>query len=158
MRVGIGYDVHALAGGHRLVLGGVKIPHESGLVGHSDADVLTHAVMDALLGAAALGDIGRYFPDSNGEYKDISSLVLLEKVCHLIAQNNYEILNIDCTIVAQEPKLAPFIELIRQSLAHSMSVEVDKISVKATTTEGLGFEGRREGISSHAICALKRNA
>lgn len=156
MRVGIGYDVHMLSKERRLVLGGVEIPHESGLVGHSDADVLTHAVMDALLGAAALGDIGRYFPDSNGEYKDISSLILLEKVCLLIEQSNYEIVNIDCVIVAQKPKLSPFIERIRQSLAHTMSVEVDMVSVKATTTEGLGFEGRREGISAHAICALKK--
>lgn len=158
MRVGIGYDVHILSKERRLVLGGVEIPHEYGLLGHSDADALTHAVMDALLGAAALGDIGRYFPDSNGEYKDISSLVLLQRVCRLIAQSNYEIVNIDCVVVAQKPKLSPFIEQIRQSLADAMSVEVDMVSVKATTTEGLGFEGRKEGISAHAICALEKKA
>lgn len=158
MRVGIGYDVHKLVKGRRLVLGGVEIPHENGLYGHSDADVLAHAVIDALLGAAALGDIGRYFPDSNGEYKDISSMILLEKVCRLIRQSNFDISNVDCTVVAQQPKLAPYIEQIRQCLAKIMSVEVGKVSVKATTTETLGFEGRREGISAYAICALNKIA
>ena len=151
MRAGIGYDVHKLVKGRRLVLGGVEIPHETGLLGHSDADVLIHAIMDALLGAAALGDIGKYFPDTNGEYKDISSIVLLQKVCLLIRQKGYDISNIDCIVVAQAPKLTGYIDQIRQSIASAMGISKDKVSVKATTTETLGFEGRREGISSSNI-------
>lgn len=156
MRAGIGYDVHKLVKGRRLVLGGIEIPHETGLLGHSDADVLTHSVMDSILGAAALGDIGLYFPDTNGEYKDISSMVLLSRVCGIIREKGYKISNIDCIIVAQAPKIAPYIEQIRQSLASTMSVIKDNVSVKATTTERLGFEGREEGISAHAICILER--
>ena len=154
MRVGIGYDVHRLTEGRDLVLGGVKIPYEKGLLGHSDADVLVHAIMDAILGAAALGDIGRHFPDSSKEFEGISSLVLLEKVRLLIQEKAYFVENIDATIIAQAPKLAPYIEEMRCCIAGVLGIDKDQINIKATTEEGLGFTGREEGISAQAICAL----
>lgn len=157
IRAGIGYDVHKLVEGRLLILGGVRIPFEKGLDGHSDADVVTHAVMDSLLGAATLGDIGLHFPDINGEYKNISSIVLLGRVCALIKEKGYCISNIDCVVVAQRPKIAPYIAQMQKNIAHAAGIEHDDVSVKATTTEGLGFEGRGEGISAHAICILERN-
>ncbi len=157
MRAGIGYDVHRLEKGRRLVLGGVEIPYEYGLLGHSDADVLAHAVMDALLGAAALGDIGRYFPDTDGKYKDISSMVLLGNVGDMLAQRGFAICNIDTVVAAQRPKLAPYIDRMCGNMATALGIAADRVSVKATTTEGLGFEGRMEGISARAICIIERN-
>ncbi len=157
IRVGIGYDVHAFAEGRRLILGGVDIPHERGLLGHSDADVLIHAIMDALLGALALGDIGKHFPDQDQRYKNASSLVLLGKVVELIKIEGYEVENIDSIIVAQRPKLAPYISEMRSKLAGILGVREEAVSVKATTTEHLGFEGREEGISAQAIVCLTKN-
>jgi len=154
MRIGTGYDVHQLAEGIPLWLGGVLVPHTHGLVGHSDADVLTHAICDALLGAAALGDIGKHFPDSDPQYKGISSMVLLHHVGQLIEQNGYHIGNIDSTVAAQRPKLAPFIVTMRQNIANALNIDIDLVSVKATTTEHLGFEGRMEGISAQAIALI----
>ncbi|MDD4346137.1 MAG: 2-C-methyl-D-erythritol 2,4-cyclodiphosphate synthase [Desulfitobacteriaceae bacterium] len=154
IRVGIGYDVHAFVQDRRLILGGVDIPYERGLLGHSDADVLTHAIMDALLGALALGDLGRHFPDVNQNYKNASSLELLSKVMGLIREKGYQIENIDSIIVAQRPKLAPFIAEMRSKLAAVLGVEEEAVSIKATTTEYLGFEGREEGISAQAIISL----
>ena len=154
MRIGNGYDVHAFAEGRKLILGGVEIPHIKGLLGHSDADVLVHAIMDALLGAAALGDIGQHFPDSSDEFKGISSLILLERVSALLKANGYEIENIDSIVVAQKPKIAKFIPEMRENIARSLGIEIEKVNVKATTTEKLGFEGREEGISSYAVCLL----
>ena len=154
MRVGFGYDVHALTEGRKLILGGVDIPHEKGLLGHSDADVLLHAIMDALLGAAALGDIGKHFPDSDPAYKGISSMKLLTQVGRLLEEQNYVIGNIDATIIAQQPKMAPHIPAMRENIAKALQISVDQINVKATTEEGLGFTGKGEGISSQAICAL----
>ena len=154
MRVGFGYDVHALTEGRRLVLGGVEIPHEKGLLGHSDADVPLHAIMDALLGAAALGDIGKYFPDTDNSFKDIDSLVLLSKTKIILSQHGFSINNIDTTIVAQAPKLAPFIPQMRENIARVLSLDISYISVKATTTEHLGFEGRKEGISAYAVATI----
>jgi len=153
-RVGIGYDVHALAPGRRLILGGVDIPHERGLLGHSDADVLTHAIMDALLGALARGDLGRHFPDQDPGYKNISSLLLLAKVMDLVKAEGYQVSNMDSIIVAQQPKLAPFIAGMRYNLAGILAVREEVVSVKATTSEHLGFEGREEGISAQAIISL----
>ena len=158
MRIGHGYDVHRLAEDRDLILGGVKIPYEKGLLGHSDADVLTHAVMDALLGAAALGDIGKHFPDTDNTYKNISSLLLLGKVASLLRDNGYRIENIDATIVAQRPKLAPYLLSIREVLASTLDVLVDQISVKATTEEGLGFTGEGLAIAAHAICLIEKQA
>ena len=158
MRIGHGYDVHRLAEDRDLILGGVKIPYEKGLLGHSDADVLTHAVMDALLGAAALGDIGKHFPDTDNTYKNISSLLLLGKVASLLRDNGYRIENIDATIVAQRPKLAPYLLSIREVLASTLDVLVDQISVKATTEEGLGFTGEGLGIAAHAVCLIEKQA
>ncbi|MFA7637429.1 MAG: 2-C-methyl-D-erythritol 2,4-cyclodiphosphate synthase [Monoglobales bacterium] len=155
MRIGNGYDVHAFKGGRKLILGGVEIPHDKGLLGHSDADVLVHAIMDALLGAAALFDIGQHFPDTSDEYKDIDSLLLLERVGKLIYEKGYEIENIDSIIVAQKPKLMKFIPQMRQKIACSLGIDTEKVNVKATTTEKLGFEGREEGIASYAVCLLK---
>ena len=155
MRIGNGFDVHAFKEGRKLILGGVEIPHTKGLLGHSDADVLVHAVMDALLGAAALGDIGQHFPDTSDEFKGISSLVLLGKVAKLIGANGYEIENIDSIVVAQKPKIAKFIPDMRKNIADSLGIDIEKVNVKATTTEKLGFEGREEGISSYAVCLLK---
>ena len=155
MRIGNGFDVHAFKEGRKLILGGVEIEHTKGLLGHSDADVLVHAVMDALLGAAALGDIGQHFPDTSDEFKGISSLVLLEKVAKLISANGYEIENIDSIVVAQKPKIAKFIPDMRKNIADCLGIDIEKVNVKATTTEKLGFEGREEGISSYAVCLLK---
>lgn len=154
MRIGFGYDVHAFSENRKLILGGVNIPHSVGLLGHSDADVLVHAIMDALLGAAALGDIGKHFPDTDALYKDANSLKLLTAVGNIIKENNYSISNIDATIAAQAPKLAPFIDEMRTNIAKALSLDVSQVSVKATTTEHLGFEGRKEGISAYAVCLI----
>lgn len=154
VRVGLGYDVHKLVEGCNLVLGGVTIPWELGLLGHSDADVVVHAIMDALLGAAALRDIGRHFPDSDSQYKGISSILLLQKVGELLDEKGYEIVNIDATIIAQQPKLLPYIDKMIENVAHTLHLSVDQVNIKATTEEGLGFTGTRQGISSQAICAV----
>ena len=154
MRVGMGYDVHKLVEGRDLILGGVKIPHTLGLLGHSDADVLIHAIMDALLGAAALGDIGKHFPDTDPKYKGISSIKLLEHVADLISEKGYVVENIDATIIAQKPKMRPYIEEMEKNIAKALGIDVSQINVKATTEEGLGFTGTEQGISSQAICAL----
>ncbi len=154
MRIGFGYDVHRLTEGRKLILGGVEIPHTMGLLGHSDADVLVHSIMDAMLGALALGDIGKHFPDTDGAYKDIDSMVLLQKVKTLILEKGFEVGNIDCTICAQKPKLSPHIEQMRQNIAAVLQTPVENISVKATTTEKLGFVGHEEGISAYAVCLL----
>lgn len=153
-RVGHGYDVHKLIEGRKLILGGVEIEHTKGLLGHSDADVLAHAISDALLGAAALGDIGQHFPDNDDSYKNADSLVLLRKVCELIRSHGYEISNVDSTVIAQAPKLRPFIDEMRSKLALSMNMDVDDISIKATTEERLGFTGREEGIAAHAVALM----
>lgn len=154
MRVGMGYDVHRLTEGRELILGGVKIPHTLGLLGHSDADVLLHAIMDALLGAAALGDIGRHFPDTDPAYKGISSIRLLEHVKGLLEEKGYLIDNIDATVIAQKPKLAPYIQEMEQNIAKTLGISPEQVNVKATTEEGLGFSGREEGIAAQAICLL----
>lgn len=154
MRVGLGYDVHRLVEGRDLILGGVKIPYEKGLLGHSDADVLLHAIMDALLGAAALGDIGKHFPDTDPAYKGISSIKLLEHVGALLEQEDYQIINIDATIIAQRPKMAPHIPQMIKNVAQTLKLEENQVNIKATTEEGLGFTGTGEGISSQAICSL----
>lgn len=154
MRVGIGYDVHRLAENRKLILGGVEIAHTLGLDGHSDADVLVHAIMDALLGAAALGDIGKHFPDTDAAYKGISSMKLLAHVGELLQQQGYVIANIDATIIAQQPKLRPYIEQMEQNIAKVLAITENQINVKATTEEKLGFTGRQEGISAQAICSL----
>lgn len=155
MRIGMGYDVHRLEENRDLIIGGVKINYEKGLLGHSDADVLTHAIMDSILGAAGLGDIGLHFPDTSGEFKDISSIILLERVRDLIKNEGYEIGNIDATIIAQAPKMRPFIDEMRQNIANALQIDFKDINIKATTEEHLGFTGRGEGISSEAICLLK---
>ena len=155
IRFGIGYDVHKLAAGRKLILGGVEIEHELGLEAHSDGDVLIHAIMDALLGAAALGDIGQHFP-STAEFKDISSVELLKRVCALIKEKNYSIGNVDSIVVAEKPKLAPYILQMRQKLAAVMQIDVDAVSVKATTEEGLGFTGTRQGIAAYAVVSLEK--
>ena len=152
MRVGMGYDVHRLVPERELILGGVKIPFEKGLLGHSDADVLVHAVMDALLGAAALGDIGRHFPDTDPAYKGISSLLLLEKVGKLIKEQGYSVGNIDATIIAQRPKMLPHIPQMKENIEAALEISGDCLNIKATTEERLGFTGREEGIASHAVC------
>lgn len=154
MRIGMGYDVHKLVEGRKLIIGGVTIPYEKGLLGHSDADVLLHAVMDALLGAAALGDIGKHFPDTDPAYKGISSVKLLEHVGELLLQNCFFIENIDATIIAQAPKMRPHIDAMRENIAKALAIDVEQVNVKATTEEGLGFTGAGEGISSQAICLL----
>ncbi|MDA1354039.1 MAG: 2-C-methyl-D-erythritol 2,4-cyclodiphosphate synthase [bacterium] len=154
MRIGLGYDVHALVEGRPLILGGVTVPHEKGLLGHSDADVLTHTIMDALLGALALGTIGDFFPDTDPKYKDADSMVLLDEVWRVVQDKGYAIGNIDAVIVAQRPKLAPHMDVIRQSLADRLGIDVGRVSVKATTSERLGFEGREEGMSCQAIVLL----
>lgn len=156
MRVGLGYDVHKLVEGRDLILGGVNIPYEKGLLGHSDADVLVHAIMDALLGAAALGDIGKHFPDTDDRYKGISSLKLLGHVGQLLDEHLYVIENIDATIIAQRPKMLPHIQTMRENIANVLQINVDQVNIKATTEEGLGFTGSGEGISSQAICALEK--
>lgn len=155
MRIGHGYDVHRLVPGRKLILGGVEIPHSLGLLGHSDADVVTHALMDALLGAAALGDIGQHFPDKDPSYAGISSLVLLGKVMDLLHQAGWRVENADMTILAQQPKLMPHIPQMRQNLSRAMGVPVSAISVKATTEEGLGFTGREQGIAAHSVVLLE---
>lgn len=154
MRVGMGYDVHRLVEDRALILGGVTIPYEKGLLGHSDADVLLHAIMDALLGAAALGDIGKHFPDSDPAYKGISSMLLLEKVGALLAEKGFLIENIDATIIAQAPKMRPYIDTMRENIARALEMDISCVNVKATTEEGLGFTGTGEGISSQAVCLL----
>ena len=154
MRVGIGYDVHRLVEGRDLMIGGVKIPYEKGLLGHSDADVLLHAIMDALLGAAAMGDIGKHFPDTDPKYEGASSIKLLEHVGELLEQENYQIVNIDATIIAQKPKMAPHIPQMIQNVARTLKIDESQVNIKATTEEGLGFTGSGEGISSQAICSL----
>lgn len=154
-RVGHGYDVHRLVEGRRLVLGGVEIPHKTGLLGHSDADVLTHAVMDALLGSTGLGDIGRHFPDSNEQYKDISSLVLLEKVCDIINNSGFEVVNVDATLILQRPKVASYIDLMIDNYSKILNINRGRINIKATTEEHLGFTGREEGVSAHAVVTVK---
>ena len=154
MRVGMGYDVHKLVEGRRLVLGGVEIPYEKGLLGHSDADVLVHAVMDALLGAAALGDIGKHFPDTDPAYEGADSMKLLEEVRKLLDEHNFMIGNVDATVIAQRPKLAPYIEMMRENIAARLQIDKNQVNVKATTEEGLGFTGQGEGISSQAITLL----
>ena len=156
MRVGIGYDVHKLVENRALILGGVEIPYELGLLGHSDADVLLHAIMDALLGAAALGDIGKHFPDTDDAYKGISSMKLLSHVAELIRERGYVVENIDATIIAQRPKMRPHIEQMEKNIAEALHIETNQVNVKATTEEGLGFTGSGEGISSQAICAIEK--
>lgn len=155
LRIGHGYDVHRLAGGRKLILGGVEIPWEKGLLGHSDADVLVHAVMDALAGAARLGDIGKLFPDSDPEYEGADSLKLLEKVCARVRQAGFDIGNLDSTVIAQRPKLAPYIDRMRENLAAACGIDPGRVSVKATTEEGLGFTGSGEGIAASAVCLLE---
>lgn len=154
MRIGMGYDVHRLAEGRKLILCGVEIPYEKGLLGHSDADVALHAIMDALLGAAALGDIGKHFPDTDPAYEGISSLRLLERVGQLLDQNNYVIENIDATIIAQQPKLLPYMPQMVKNIAQALGLEENQVNVKATTEEGLGFTGSGEGIAAQAVCLL----
>ena len=154
MRVGLGYDVHKLVEGRKLIIGGVDIPHEKGLLGHSDADVLIHAVMDSILGALALGDIGKHFPDTDEKYKGADSMKLLEFVYNLINEKGYNIGNIDCTIIAQSPKMAPHIKNMRENIAKTLNTSIENINVKATTEEGLGFTGAKEGISAQSICLL----
>ncbi|WP_353094276.1 2-C-methyl-D-erythritol 2,4-cyclodiphosphate synthase [Tissierella praeacuta] len=158
MRIGFGYDVHQLVGERKLIIGGIEIPFEKGLLGHSDADVLIHAIMDSILGALALGDIGKHFPDTDNKYKDISSVYLLSQVFKLMDEQGYEIGNIDATVVAQRPKLAPYIEDMKVKIAETLHTSMNNINIKATTTEWLGFVGREEGISSYSVCLLeKRN-
>ena len=154
MRIGHGYDVHRMTENRKLILGGVDIPYEKGLLGHSDADVLLHAISDALLGAAALGDIGKHFPDTNPKYKGIDSRILLRHVVDLIKENGYSVGNIDCTVIAQQPKLKDYIESMRKNIAEDCCVEVSYVNVKATTEEKLGFTGDGSGISAHAVCIL----
>ncbi len=156
IRIGHGYDVHKLVEDRKLILGGVDIPYEKGLLGHSDADVLVHAVMDALLGAAALGDIGRHFPDNSDDFKNISSLILLDKVFHLLKDKGYTTINIDATVIAQRPKLASHIEDMRKNIANALQCDVDQINIKATTEEGLGFTGTGEGIAAQAVCLIEK--
>lgn len=156
MRIGLGYDVHKLVEGRPLIIGGVNVPHEKGLLGHSDADVLIHAIMDGMLGALALGDIGKHFPDTDEKYKGANSMKLLEYVNHLINEKGYEINNIDSIIVAQSPKMAPYIEQMRRNIATVLNTDINNISVKATTEEGLGFTGEKQGISSQSICLLNK--
>ncbi len=154
MRIGMGYDVHRLVNDRKLILGGVEIPYEKGLLGHSDADVLLHAIMDALLGAAALGDIGKHFPDTDEKYKGISSLKLLEHVGSLLEEHLFLIENIDAVIIAQSPKMRPYIDSMRNNIADTLKIDITQVNVKATTEEGLGFTGNGEGISAQAICML----
>lgn len=156
LRIGNGYDVHKLVEGRKLILGGIEIPHHLGLLGHSDADVLVHAIMDALLGALALGDIGKHFPDTDSKYKGISSMELLKEVYKLILENGYEIVNVDSIVAAEKPKLKPYIEEMRKNVADIMETSIKNVSIKATTEERLGFTGREEGIKSYAVVLLKK--
>ena len=155
MRIGNGYDVHEFKEGRKLILGGVEIPYEKGLLGHSDADVLVHAIMDSILGALSLRDIGYHFPDTDNKYKDISSLLLLEKVNSMILKKGYKIENIDSIIACQSPKLKNYIDKMRENISNILEIEIDRVSVKATTTEGLGFVGKKEGIEAYSVCLLK---
>ena len=157
MRIGHGYDVHRLVEGRKLILGGVEIPYEKGLLGHSDADVLTHALMDALLGAAALGDIGKLFPDTDERYAGADSIGLLKEVIRHLRDSGYDVGNVDCTVIAQRPKLAPHIPLMRERLAQAMGVALDQVSIKATTEEKLGFTGEGLGIAAHAVALIEKN-
>ena len=154
MRIGIGYDVHKLVENRKLIIGGVTIPHEKGLDGHSDADVLVHAIMDSLLGALAMGDIGKFFPDTDMKYKGVDSMLLLKEVASFINEKGYKMGNIDSVIIAQQPKMAPFIDSMRVRIAQVLEIDVEQVGVKATTTEHLGFEGRKEGISSSSVAIL----
>ena len=154
MRIGHGYDVHKSVSDRKLFLGGVEIESNSGLLGHSDADVLLHAICDALLGAAALGDIGKHFPDNDNKYKDISSLRLLKETERLLSENGFEIINVDSTVIAQAPKLSPYIEKMRENISKTLGIEISRVSVKATTEEGLGFTGTKQGIAAHAVCLI----
>ena len=158
LRIGHGYDVHRLVEGRELILGGVKMGYELGLLGHSDADVLVHAIMDAIIGALALGDIGKHFPDSAPEYKGVSSLHLLTRVHALMKERGAELVNLDATLVMQRPKVAPYIDKMRSNIAFALGTDVDRINVKATTEEGLGFTGERQGIAAHAVCLLEKDA
>ncbi len=157
MRIGLGYDVHRLVEGRRLIIGGVEIPYERGLLGHSDADVLLHAISDGLLGAAALGDIGKHFPDTDDSFKNADSLVLLKKAMELVSSKGYMVNNVDAIIIAEKPKMAPYIDSMRRKIAEALQVELDAVSVKATTTEGLGATGRGEGIAAQAVVSLIKN-
>lgn len=156
LRIGQGYDVHRLIKGRKLVVGGVEIPYETGLLGHSDADVLLHAISDALLGAAAMGDIGCLFPDSDAEFKDADSLELLAKVAEKLKTAGFSVVNIDCTLIAQKPKMRPYIDKMRANIAKACGVSIEFVSVKATTEEGLGFSGREEGMAAQAICLIEK--
>ena len=156
IRIGHGYDVHAFAENRKCIIGGVDIPHEKGLLGHSDADVLLHAISDSLLGAAALGDIGKHFPDTDPQFEGANSLVLLKNVVELINSKGYKVNNIDATVIAQVPKMAPYIEKMRENIASALNVDVDCVNVKATTEEKLGFTGRKEGISAHCVCLIEK--
>ena len=156
LRIGNGYDVPKLVEGRMLVLGGVEIPHLKGVLGHSDGDVLIHAIMDALLGALALGDIGQHFPDTSNEFKDIDSMILLERVFNLIENKSYEIINLDCIIVAQKPKLKPYLDLMREKVAKTLKTNISNVSIKATTEEKLGFTGNEEGIKSYCVVLLQK--
>lgn len=155
MKIGIGYDVHALVENRSLIIGGVKIPYDKGLEGHSDADVLIHAIMDSLLGAVGKGDIGCLFPDTDNKFKDIDSRILLREVCEIIKENNYKIGNIDAIIIAQKPKMNTYIEIMKKNIAQDLEIDVKNINIKATTTEHLGFEGRGEGIGAQSVCLLE---
>lgn len=155
MRIGHGYDVHRFADNRKLIIGGVDIPFEKGLLGHSDADVLLHAICDALLGAAALGDIGKHFPDTDPEYEGADSLKLLSRTAELLKENGYKTVNVDSTVLAQKPKLAPFIDSMRENIANAIGTDKASVSVKATTEEGLGFTGSMEGIAAHAVCLIE---
>lgn len=156
MRIGHGYDVHRLVEGRKLILGGVEIPYEKGLLGHSDADVLTHALMDALLGAAALGDIGKLFPDNDDRFLGADSIELLREVCRVLNGKGYTVVNVDCTVLAQRPKLAPHIQRMREVISAAMGLDSDRVSIKATTEEGLGFTGEGLGIAAHAVALIER--
>ena len=156
LRIGHGYDVHAFADNRRCIIGGVDIPYEKGLLGHSDADVLLHAISDSLLGAAAMGDIGKHFPDTDPEFEGADSIVLLKFVVKLISEKGYKVNNIDATVIAQAPKMAPHIEQMRRNIADALQVDVDCVNIKATTEEKLGFTGRKEGISAHCVCLLEK--
>ncbi len=156
IRIGHGYDVHKLVENRKLIIGGVDIPYEKGLLGHSDADVLLHAISDSLMGAAALGDIGCIFPDNDPEFKDADSLVLLKEVVDLLERNGYSVVNIDSTLIAQKPKMRPYIDQMRKNIAKACNIDVSCVSVKATTEEKLGFTGREEGISAHSVCLIER--
>ncbi|WP_047382858.1 2-C-methyl-D-erythritol 2,4-cyclodiphosphate synthase [Cetobacterium sp. ZWU0022] len=156
LRIGNGYDVHRLVEGRRLVLGGVEIPHLKGVLGHSDGDVLIHAIMDGLLGALALGDIGQHFPDTSNEYKDIDSMILLERVFQIVKSKGYAIVNLDCIIVAQKPKLKPYLDLMRERVALVLETDISNVSIKATTEEKLGFTGNEDGIKSYCVVLLQK--